>query len=136
LTSPAQLGISRQVREALVKHDTSSRNESESAAVSSPKPEKLKADPRRALISDPAARARFGNISIPTRGRWEDDPKVGWPKVACVIRGRNYYFLDEIEALFDRLVAKTASGEAKAVTPVGRLGRRRSPRTASGVVSG
>jgi hypothetical protein len=110
----------------LMKRLNSSRRESEGALPLPPE----KANPR-ALISDPAARARFGNISIPTRGRWEDDDTIRWPKPAAIIRGRRFYFADEIEALFDRLIAKTASGEAKVVTPVGRridrLGRRRSP---------
>jgi hypothetical protein len=83
------------------------------------------------LIADPAARGMFGGISVPTRGRWEEDDMVRWPKPAAIIRGRRFYFLDEIVALRDRLIARTASGEAKVVTPVGRridrLGRRRSP---------
>jgi hypothetical protein len=71
----------------------------------------------RRLISDAGARAMAGRISAMTRRRWQDRAEVGWPKVICVVAGRNYYYLAEIEALIDRLIAATARGESVIVAP-------------------
>jgi hypothetical protein len=74
-------------------------------------------DPR-ALISDPDARAMVGGISVMTRIRWAGDERIGWPKIAAIIRGRTYYRRADVEALVDKLIAATASGEAQTVTPL------------------
>lgn len=96
----------------------------------SPKPE---TDPR-ALISDPGARALAGNISVMTRTRWESDPRVGWPAVIAVIRGRRFYLLRDVHDLLDRLIALTASGES-ATVPVPNSPAKSSV-SAGGLVSG
>ncbi len=67
----------------------------------------MRPDPRQ-LISDPDARAMFGGISAMTAVRWGRDPKVGWLKVAAVVRGRKFYYLRDAEALRDRLIEATA----------------------------
>ena len=82
-------------------------------------------DPRQ-LISDPNARAMFGGISAMTAVRWGRDPKVGWLKVAAVVRGRKFYYLRDAEALRDRLIEATASGEARISAPVNSRRRRAS----------
>ena len=82
------------------------------------KPAQKKPVARRELVSDPAARHMLGGISQMTKKRWESDPRIGWPPVAAVVRGRNYYLRADLEALLDRLVQKTASGESKVVAPI------------------
>jgi hypothetical protein len=76
----------------------------------------MRPDPRQ-LISDPDARAMFGGISAMTAVRWGRDPKVGWLKVAAVVRGRKFYYLRDAEALVDRLIELTEKGEATTAQP-------------------
>jgi hypothetical protein len=93
-------------------------------------------DPR-ALISDPAARAMVGGISVMTRTRWERDPKIRWPKPAAVIRGRKFYYLRDIHDLVDRLVELTASGEAQTIAPIDPRRRQAAKlQSGGGAVSG
>lgn len=82
-----------------------------------PKASTRRQSDRRALVSDAGARAMVSDISKMTKHRWQGDPKIGWPRVAAVIRGRNYYFRAEVEDLVDRFVELTASGEAKTTAP-------------------
>jgi hypothetical protein len=100
-------------------------HESEAAPMRSQKPSastrrqpsRQPSSDRRALVSDPGARAMVGDISVMTKRRWQADPKIGWPKTAAVIRGRNYYVRADLEAFVDRLVELTASGEATTSAP-------------------
>ncbi len=78
--------------------------------------QKPEADPRQ-LISDPDARAMVGAISVMTRCRWARDPRIGWPAVAAVVRGRKFYFKCDIDDLVDRLVELTARGDSTTIAP-------------------
>jgi hypothetical protein len=91
------------------------------------------AETDRALISDPDARAMVGDISVMTRRRWQVDPKIGWPKVRAIIRGRRYLLLRDVHDLIDKLTQATASGESATVAPVPH---RRSAKAIGGAVDG
>ena len=90
-------------------------------------------DPRQ-LITDPDARLLVGDISPMTKYRWERDPRIGWPKVACIVRGRRFYFKRDVEALIDRLAALTASGESTTIAPLDPR-RRRSAKAVGGALT-
>lgn len=54
------------------------------------------------LMSSKAVRTEFGGISAMTVWRWLQDESLGFPK-PTIIRNRNYWNADEIEAFRDRM---------------------------------
>jgi len=53
-------------------------------------------DKKRTRITNSAA-AQRANVTPRTLRRWCEDPEVGYPE-AFVVRGRIYYWLDEVQA--------------------------------------
>ena len=65
------------------------------------------------LMSSKAIRTEFGGISAMTLWRWQQDEALRFPKPTGVIRGRNFWDADEIEAFRERMtrdaIAKRAA---------------------------
>jgi hypothetical protein len=75
-------------------------------------------DKKRTRITNSAA-AQRANVTPRTLRRWCEDPEVGYPE-AFVVRGRIYFWLDEIEAFearnpsFGQRPERTAEAKPKA----------------------
>jgi hypothetical protein len=62
-------------------------------------------------MSSKAIRTEFGGISAMTVWRWQRDESLGFPK-PTVIRNRNYWDANEIEAFRDRMAREAISKRA------------------------
>jgi hypothetical protein len=99
----------------------------------SPLPSQETDPPPRQLVPDAQVRAEFA-ISAMSLFRWRRDPLLDFPR-PVVIRGRRYFWRDEIEAFKDRLIAEAASGVAKPYTPVRSFRGRAAKDHAGGAVT-
>jgi hypothetical protein len=88
-------------------------HESEGAPVPSAKTEP---HPRvRELVPDVVIRREFG-VSAMSIFRWERDPSLDFPR-PVIIRGRRYFFRDQIELFKDRLIEAAANGDPQTNAP-------------------
>jgi hypothetical protein len=84
-------------------------------------------------VPDVVIRREFG-VSPMSIFRWERDPSLDFPR-PVIIRGRRYFFRDQIKLFKDRLIAAGANGDPQTRAPARPFRRPKKPQRVGGVVT-
>ncbi len=76
---------------------------------------------RRVLLPQPLVEERY-HLSAMSLWRWVQDEALGFP-MPLVIRNRNYFWLDELEA-WERRMATESAGKRAQTPPAAGRGRK------------